>query len=71
MRNASMDEWQDYQNMFARSVRHLLFNLMNGYSGETSYTKVGEASLCALRSNFVSFNREQYSCLYTFRNKTP
>ncbi len=33
MHGATDDEWFDYHKMFARSVRHIMFNLVKGYDG--------------------------------------
>ncbi len=34
MHGATDDEWFDYHKMFARSVRHIMFNLVKGYDGK-------------------------------------
>ena len=33
MHGATEEEWTDYHKMFARSVRHIMFNLVKGYDG--------------------------------------
>lgn len=37
MRGASESEWRDYQNMFARSTSHLLFENISGYEGTCNF----------------------------------
>ena len=34
MNGASKEEWMDYKNMFARSVRHLNFAMLQGHQGK-------------------------------------
>ena len=39
MAGASDGEWKDYHEMFARSVRHLDFTLLNGHEGKILHVK--------------------------------
>ena len=34
MVGATEEEWTDYQSMFARSVRHINYSMVQGYDGE-------------------------------------
>ena len=34
MMGATEDEWMDYYGMFARSVRHLNYQMLTGYRGK-------------------------------------
>ena len=35
MVGATEEEWTDYQSMFARSVRHINYSMVQGYDGES------------------------------------